>query len=83
MFHNFNIWLFDIYFREKVGGWEHRKFILKRDKEREERKERGEDTDYDEGRERRSAVVFLCVIFFCFGIRYTFDEFLVNSRTIF
>ena len=42
-------------------------YIEKREEreEREERKERGEDTDYDdEGRERRSAVVFLCVIFF-------------------
>jgi len=41
-------------------------YIEKREEreERKERKERGEDTDYDEGRERRSAVVLLCVIFF-------------------
>ena len=42
-------------------------YIEKREEreERKERKERGEDTDYDdEGRERRSAVVFLCEIFF-------------------
>ena len=44
MFHNFNIWLFDIYFREKVGGWKHRKSILKR-------QDRGEDKDQD-GEER-------------------------------
>ena len=69
--------IFTIYFRKKsFGGWEHRKFILRdergeRKERKERREERGERGEREEririmmkGKKERSAVVFLCVIFF-------------------